>query len=1033
MLSNFFIDRPIFASVIAIIFVLAGLIAIPVLPVGEFPEIVPPTIVVNSTYTGASAEVVEEAVTLPLEEVMNGVEGMVYMSSTSSNDGTSNITVTFEEGYDLNIANIDVDKRVTAATSKLPDEVTAQGVNVTKQAVDLTIVVNLISPHGTFDSLFMSNYADIHIYERLKRIPGVGKVAVWGQRLYAMRIWLDPQKLANLGLTAGDVSDAVTEQNQQVAAGAIGEPPTPSDQKFQLMLTAQGRLETPEEFENIILGTGDDNAIIRLKDVARVELGAQDYTFTSHLDGGQSVGLAISQLPGANALELATGVRALMAELSKDFPQGLEYRVLYDTTEFDREAIRDVIITLCEAIGLVVIVVVVFLPNLRAALIPLITIPVCLVGTFGMMLALGFSINLLTLFGLVLAVGLVVDDAIVVVENVSRHIEKGETDPKVAARRAMAEVTGPIVATSLVLMAVFIPVALLPGLSGKLYQQFALTIAAAVAISTINALTLSPALCSLLLGSAKPKAKLIQRFDAGFAWFSKRYEAGVSKLIRFWKLVMIGFVALLAATVLMFTIVPTGFIPDEDQGYFIVSLQTPEGTALGQTQKVVNEGYEILHRMPGIEGVITFAGFSSLTNTSAPNIGNLFVVLKPWSDRSDGNEDVESLITRAQAQFDGIPGGVFQTFNPPPIFGLSPTGGFQFELEDTTGGSISDLEDAATALIAAGNAQPELQDLFSQYSASTPQLRIELDREKAMLEGVAISDVYDALQTFLGGAYVNDFNIFGRVYEVYLQADTDARQTEENIGQLYVRNESGDMVPLSALVTLYPEVGTRTIYHYNLFRAMDISGSPASGYSSSEAIAAMERVAEQTLPRGYTYEWTGNAYQELQAGNVAPLIFALAVVFAFLFMAAQYESWVMPLMVLLAVPLAIFGALVAQYVRGFDNDLYAQIGLVMLIGLASKGAILIIEFARRRREEGLTIEESAMEAARIRLRPLLMTAFAFIIGVLPLVLASGAGAAARQSLGTAVFGGMIFATVLSLMLVPVLYVVIERLRERKSR
>ncbi|MEP3277480.1 MAG: multidrug efflux RND transporter permease subunit [Stappiaceae bacterium] len=1033
MLSRFFISRPVFASVIAIVIVIAGLISIPLLPVGEFPEVVPPTVVVSATYTGGSAEVVEQAVTIPLEEQINGVQGMTYMSSTSSNDGTSNITVTFEEGYDLDVAAMDTQNRVSTAMAQLPDAVIAQGVKVTKESVDLTLGVNLISPDGQFDELFISNYADIHITDRLKRIPGVGSVMVWGERVYAMRIWLDPEKLASLNLTAADVFNAITEQNQQVAAGAIGAPPTAKSQKFQLTLTAGGRLKSKEEFENVIIGTGADNAVITVQDVARVELGAEDYSFSSTLDGSPTVGLGIMQLPGANALQLASQVRETMARLSQDFPKGLEYTVIYDTTNFDREAIRDVLFTLVEAILLVVFVIVIFLPNLRAALIPVITIPVCLIGTFALMLALGFSINLLTLFGLVLAVGLVVDDAIVVVENVSRHIENGETDPKQAARLAMDEVTGPIVATSLVLMAVFIPVALMPGLTGKLYQQFALTIAAAVAISALNALTLSPALCGLLLGGARPKAKFIQRFDDGFAWFSQRYEAVVGWFIRVWQPVALGFVALLAGTVYMFSIVPTGFIPDEDQGYFIISLETPEGTALGQTQKVIDEAYAILHALPGVKGVITFTGFNFLTSTSAPNLGNLFAILEPWDQRSGKDEGVAALMAKAQAQFDELPGGVLASFNPPPIFGLSPTGGFQFELQDTTGGSLADLQQVTQDLVSAGNAQQDLAGLFSPFSASTPQRHIELNRVKALTEGVAVGDVFDALQTFLGGIYVNDFNIFGRVYKVYLQADIDARQAEEDIGRLYVRNASGAMVPLSTLVSVQPRIGARTINHYNLFRSTSINGAPGEGYSSSQAITSLTSLATQSLPQGYSFEWTGNAYQELKAGNVAPVLFALAIVFAFLFLAAQYESFVMPFMVLLAVPLALFGALTAQWMRGYDNNIYCQIGLVMLIGLASKGAILIVEFARRRRDEGLSVEEAAMEAARIRIRPLLMTAFAFILGVVPLVIASGAGSAARRSLGTAVFGGMIVATVLSLVLVPVLYVLIERLRERVSR
>lgn len=1033
MLSRFFISRPVFASVIAIVMVVAGLISIPLLPVGEFPEVVPPTVVVSATYTGGSAEVVEESVTIPLEEQINGVQGMVYMSSTSSNDGTSNITITFEEGYDLSIAAVDTQNRVSVAMAQLPDEVIATGVTVTKESVDLTMGVNLISPSGQFDELFISNYADIHITDRLKRIPGVGTVMVWGERVYAMRIWLDPKKLASLGLTTSDVYDAITVQNQQVAAGSLGAPPSADSQKFQLTLTAKGRLTSKSEFEDIVLGVGDNNAVIRLKDVARVELGAEDYSFSSTLNGGPTVGLGIMQLPGANALQLASRVREIMAELSQEFPEGLEYTVIYDTTNFDRQAIRDVLFTLGLAVLLVIFVIVIFLPNLRAALIPVITIPVCLIGTFALMLALGFSINLLTLFGLVLAVGLVVDDAIVVVENVSRHIENGETDAREATRLAMDEVTGPIVATSLVLMAVFVPIALMPGLTGKLYQQFALTIASAVAISAINALTLSPALCGLLLGGARPKPKIIQRFDAGFAWFSMRYEAMVGFFIRRWQPVALGFAGLLVGTAYMFTIVPTGFIPNEDQGYFIVSLETPESTALVQTQKVVDEAYEILHKLPGVKGVITFTGFSFLTNTSAPNQGNLFAVLEPWDKRKGSAGDVAAIMAKAQAQFNEVTGGVIATFNPPPIFGLSPTGGFQFELQDTTGGSLQDLEQVTQELVAAGNARPDVAGLLSPFSASTPQLQIELDRTKAMTEGVSIGDVFDTLQSFLGGIYVNDFNRYGRVYKVLLQAEVDARQAEEDIGGLYVRNDDGGMVPLSTLVNIRPTIGARTINHYNLFRSASVNGAAGAGYSSSQAIDAMSNLANETLPRGYSFEWTGNAYQEIKTGNAAPILFALAVLFAFLFMAAQYESFIMPLMVLLAVPLAIFGALVAQWLRGYDNNIYCQIGLVMLIGLASKGAILIVEFARRRRAEGLTIEDSAMEAARIRIRPLLMTAFAFILGVVPLVIASGAGSAARRSLGTTVFGGMIVATVLSLVLVPVLFVIIERLREHMSK
>ncbi len=1032
MFSNFFIQRPIFASVIAIIFVLAGAVSIPALPIGEFPQIAPPTVQVSSTYTGGSAEVVEKSVTSVLEEQINGVEGMTYMSSTSSDDGTSNIIVTFEVGYDLDIAAVDVQNRVSIAQAQLPDEVQRQGISVTKQSNDLTLAIQLLSPDDRYDQIFVSNYATIHILDALKRVPGVGEITVWGQRTYAMRIWLDPNKLASMGLTANDVLSAVQEQNQEVAAGSLGQPPAPKGQKFQYTLTTLGRLTTPEEFGDIIVRTGDDGAVVRLKDVARVELGSQAYNNFADLNGQPNVGIGVFQLAGANSLDISNGIREKMKELGERFPSGLEYVVIYDTTLFVRESIREVIYTLLEAIGLVFLVIIVFLQSFRATLIPAITIPVCLVGTFALMNVLGFSINTLTLFGLVLAVGLVVDDAIVVVENVSRHMEEGDMNRLEAARNAMAQVTGPIVATTLVLMAVFVPVAFIPGVTGELYQQFALTIACAVGISALNALTLSPALCAVFLRPVgkRSKNRFSQAFDKGFEWFTQFYERAVGVMARLWYIVALGFVALLGATYWMFQVVPTGFIPDEDQGYFIVSLQAPEGTAIDRTQEISNKVAEILHNAPGVANVITFTGFSIVANTTAPNVASIIPVLAPWGDRTTFETSAAGIIKKVQAEFNEIPEAIVIAFNPPSIRGLSATGGFELEIQDYTSGSLQRLSAITDEMVARGNERPDLSHLFTTFAANTPQLFIDLDRTKALSQGVSINDIFTALEVFLGAYYVNDFNAFGRVFEVYLQADTDYRAVEEDIGRIYVSNDQGGMVPLSALVTLEPRIGARTINHYNLFRSADIEGGAGEGFSSSQAIQAMEELAAEILPSDMGYEWTGNAYQELKAGNVAPLVFALALVFVFLFLAAQYESWIMPFMVLLAVPLAMFGALGAQHIRGLENDIYCQIGLVMLIGLASKNAILIIEFARRRREEGLSIEMAAMEAARVRLRPILMTAFAFIFGVMPLVFAAGAGSNARHSLGTAVFGGMIAATFLSLILVPVLYVVIERLREK---
>ncbi len=1034
MLSDFFIKRPIFATVLAIAIVLVGAVSLPFLPIGQYPPIAPPTVAVTATFTGANASVVEASVTTPLEEQINGVEGMVYMSSVSADDGTVTITVTFETGYDLDIAAVDVQNRVEIAVSQLPAEVVQAGISVTKQSSDLTIVPNLYSPDGRYDSQFISNYINIHVLDVLKRIPGIGEVMIFGERKFAMRIWLDPERMASLGVTTEDVTKAISEQNQVVAAGSLGQPPAPDGQVFQFALTTMGRLESVEQFAAIIVRAKPDGKIVRISDIGRVELGAELYDETANVNGKPALPIGLLQLSDANSIQLADKVVAEMDRLEKRFPEGLKYEIIYDTTRFVRASIKEVLTTLAIAISLVVFVIFLFLHSIRTTLIPVITIPVCLIGTLAALLALGFSINTLTLFGMVLAVGLVVDDAIVVVENVARHMESGTVDARLAAADAMKQVTAPIIATSMVLMAVFVPVAFTPGITGKLYEQFALTIACAVAISAFNSLTLSPALCGVFLRAGnKKKGSLSRRFDAGFTRLNSGYEKLVGLLLQRWFLIVALFVLALVVTAYLFKTVPTGFVPPEDQGYFIVLVQTPEGTSLQRTQEVVDRVEKLLMDTPGTEHVVTFAGFSILNSNSAPNVGSLFPVLKPWSERRSADEQLLAhILPTVNAKFAEIPDAKVVAVNPPAIPGLSATGGFKFELQDYSGGSLTDLEAVAKELIEVASKRPEIGGAFTTFSAQTPTYRIDIDRTKALSEGVSLNQVFNALQTYLGAYYVNDFNKFGRIYRVYVQAEGDARATVEDVSKIHVRNAAGGMVPLSGLVTLHAEVGARNITHYNLYRSAPINGEPAPGFSSSQAIQAMEEVAAKVLPDTMGFEWTGDAYQEIKAGNMLPYIFALALAFVFLCLAAQFESWSMPFMVILAVPLAMLGALGAQALRGLENDIYCQIGLIMLIGLASKNAILIIEFARRRREEGLSIEMAAMEAARIRLRPILMTAFAFIFGVAPLVFSTGAGAAARHSLGTAVFGGMFAATLLSLFVVPVFYVLIERFRAARG-
>jgi hydrophobe/amphiphile efflux-1 (HAE1) family protein len=1031
---NFFIHRPIFASAIAVIMVLAGAICYFLLPVSQLPDVTPPQVVVSSIYPGASAQVVADTVTTPLEQQINGVEGMTYMSSASSNDGSSTITITFDVGYPLSIAAVDVQNRVSEAASSLPPIVNQAGITIRKQNPNFVLIVNLTSPDHSVDPVTLSNYAYLQIVDPLKRLAGVGDVQIFGERRYSMRLWLDPDRLSQLGITAVDVQNAVAEQNIQVAAGKIGQSPAPPGTPFEMQVNATGRLSSPEEFGNIVLRANPSTgAIVRLRDVARIELGALQYSSTAFFGKDPSVVLAVFQMPGSNALQLQERVLTKMQELSKRFPKGIAYAMHYDTTRFVSAAMHDVVFTLLEALILVVLVVYVFLQSWRTTIIPTIAIPVSLIGTLVIMEALGFSLNMLSLLGMVLAIGLVVDDAIVVVENVERQLENG-LKPMDAALKAMSEVTGPIIATTGVLMAVFIPVAFIPGVSGRLYNQFALTVAISVGLSAFNSLTLSPALAAAFLRHRPPTTFFFFRwFNSGFERLSHGYSNLVHFLIRIRWVMLMLFAGILAATFFVAQRVPSTFLPVEDQGYFFVVVQLPDGASLERTDAVAQQVRDILQGTPGVDIVGSISGLNFLTNAAQSNSAVEFAILKPWNERPP-EQSASNLVAAVRGKLLMIPDAFALSFDPPSIPGLGTTGGFEFQVEDLTGRGSQALNDATQALIAEARKQPELdaQQLFTSFSTSTPQFKYDLDRSKAKLLGLNLPDVFNTLQIYLGSLYVNDFNLFGRTFRVTLQADKASRSNASDLSKLYVRNDQGGMVPLSTLGTLKPIVGPETVPHYNNYASALVNGGPAPGFSTGQAIAAMERAAATALPRDFTYEWTGITFQELKAGSIAIMVFALASVFVFLILAAQYESWSMPFMVLLAVPLALFGALLAVWVRHMQIDVYSQIGFVMLIGLSAKNAILIVEFAKRRRLEGLSIVEAAMEAGRLRLRPILMTAFAFILGVVPLMIATGAGAASRQSIGTTVFGGMLAATLLTLLFVPVFYATIEKWREGRD-
>ncbi len=1033
MFSKFFIQRPIFSSVISIIIVIAGVVTLGALPIEQFPQITPPTVQVSAAYPGANAEVVAETVAAPIEQQVNGVENMIYMSSTSANDGSYNLTVSFEVGSDLDLAQILVQNRVALAEANLPEEVTRQGVSTKKKSSNIILIASLTSDNPQHDEIFLSNYATLNIRDILSRIPGVGEVFIFPPSDYSMRIWLDPSSLKARGLTTGDVLSAIREQNVQVAAGQIGQPPVPSGQSFQYTVNVLGRLGDIQQFEDIVIRYAEEGGTIYLKDIARVELGGKSYDVNSSLNGSPSAAVAVYQLPGANALEVATQVRATMEELSSRFPGGMTYQVPYDTTIFVQKSIEEVYITLFQAAGLVFLVLFLFLQDWRATLIPAVTIPVSLIGTFAVMGVLGFSLNMLTLFGLVLAIGIVVDDAIVVVEATTAHIERGMKSRE-AAIQAMKEVSGPVVATTLVLLAVFVPAAFLPGITGEMYRQFAVTIAVATVFSSINALTMSPALSALLLRPPKQEKNAFFRgFDKVFARAENGYSAMIQKLVRVTALVMLLFVGLFALTGWQFGKLPTAFLPVEDQGYVIAAVQLPNAASLERTNAVLKRIDGILDGMPGVANWVTIGGYSAIDGTNASNAATVFITMTPWEERQDPSLSQQAILGRLQGAFRQIQEAIAYAFPPPAIPGLGVAGGFQMQLQDRGGVGLQELQRMTQEILVDGNAQSGLSNLNSTFRADVPQLFAEVDRVKAKSLQIPLSDVFGALQTYLGSSYVNDFNKFGRTWQVKVQADHRFRIEAEDIRRLEVRNAGGDMVPLGTLVRVDEILGPQTVLRYNLYPSSAITGEAAAGYSSGQALDLMEQLAETKLPNSMGFEWTGISFQEKRVGSESILVFALAILLVFLVLAAQYESWAMPAAVILVVPLALLGTIAALLARQFDNNVYTQIGIVLLIGLASKNAILIVEFAKAEHEAGKSITEAAVSAARLRFRPILMTAISSIAGFMPLVVAAGAGAASRQAIGTAVVGGMLAATIMSLCFTPAFYVVMQRLSELGSR
>ncbi|MDJ0647295.1 MAG: efflux RND transporter permease subunit [Xenococcaceae cyanobacterium MO_188.B19] len=1038
-IADTFIRKPILTAVCAIIVVLVGAISIPMLPISQLPQIAPIQVEVTANYIGADAETAESNVTNILEREVNGVEDMRYISSNTSNNGITNITVSFPVNSDRNISQVNVQNRVAQAEPQLPGSVQQTGVTVQKSSPDLLLGIAFFAENGEYDDLFVSNYLDLYVLDQIKRINGVGRAVIFGERRYAMRIWLNPDALAARNLTAQSVVDALEEQNVQVGAGKIGQQPSPQDQNFEFTLRAVGRLETAEEFENMVISVGERGNLIKLRDVGRAELGAESYDTIARYNGSPAIGLGIFQLPGSNALEVARQVKDAIAELSQQFPPGMSYEVALDATAFVEVSLQEVVKTLVQAVLLVVLIIFIFLQDWRTTLIPAIAIPVSLIGAFAFLNVFGFQINTLTLFAMVLATGLVVDDGIVVVEAIATKVERG-MKPRLAAIDTMNELSGAVIATSLVLAAVFIPVSFFPGTTGVIFQQFALTIVFAIALSTFNALTFSPTMSGLLLRQKEKKGGILDwffdKFNRVFNWITNTYAKTISfltkKAIR--PFVLAGFTALVLFTYFLYNLVPTGFVPEEDQGYFFTVVQAPDGVSLNYTDKIMEQIGEKMSKVEEIDGYFTLSGFGFEGNGS--NRGFVFSKLKPWSERRGEAKSVYSILGRLNGSFQNIKGARAFAVNAPPVRGLSTFGGFEFQLQDRRGLPISALIENANKIIAAANQRPEIAAAFTQFAANTPQIEIEVNRERAKALNIDIDDIFNTLQSYLGSQYVNDFVLGQRQYRVYIQAEGEFRSHPQDIKQLYVRSNNGELVSLGNLVKLTEFTGPQTITHYNLFRAIKIQGNPAPGYSTGQAIQAMEEIAAEVLSPAFGYEWTGTALEEKNSGGQSAIIFAIGLLMAFLVLAAQYESFIDPIIIMLTVPLAILGAIIAIWGRAnifqagsiwplINNDVYCQVGLVMLIGLASKNAILIVEYANQLREQGLNIVRAAIKAGQERFRPILMTAISSLVGFLPLVTASGAGAASRWSLGTAVFGGMLFATVLSLFLVPSLYITVK--------
>ncbi|MBD8613794.1 efflux RND transporter permease subunit [Pseudomonas putida] len=1042
--SQFFIKRSIFAAVLSLIILIAGAISLFQLPISEYPEVVPPTVVVRASFPGANPKVIGETVAAPLEQAITGVENMLYMSSQSTADGKLTLTLTFALGTDLDNAQVQVQNRVTRTQPKLPEEVTRIGITVDKASPDLTMVVHLTSPDQRYDMLYLSNYATLNIKDELARLNGIGDVQLFGMGDYSLRVWLDPNKTASRNLTATDVVTAIREQNRQVAAGQLGAPPAPNASSFQLSVNTQGRLVTEEEFENIVVRAADDGEITRLKDIARVELGSSQYALRSLLNNQPAVALPIFQRPGSNAIDVSNQVRAKMAELKQSFPEGMDYSIVYDPTIFVRGSIEAVVHTLFEALILVVLVVILFLQTWRASIIPLVAVPVSLIGTFAVMHMFGFSLNALSLFGLVLAIGIVVDDAIVVVENVERNIELG-LEPVAATERAMREVTGPIIATALVLCAVFVPAAFISGLTGQFYKQFALTIAISTVISAFNSLTLSPALAAVLLkGHDAPKDRfsrfldrllggwLFRPFNRFFEKASHGYVGTVARVIRSSGIAMLLYAGFMVLTWVGFANTPTGFVPSQDKQYLVAFAQLPDAASLDRTEDVIKRMSDIALKQPGVENAIAFPGLSINGFTNSPNNGIVFVALKDFDQRKDASLSANAIAAELNGKFAGIQDAYMAIFPPPPVMGLGTIGGFRLQIEDRGNLGYDELYKQTQNIIAKSRSVPELAGLFTSYTVNVPQVDAAIDREKAKTHGVAINDIFDTLQVYLGSLYANDFNRFGRTYQVNVQAEQQFRLEAEQIGQLKVRNDRGEMIPLATFIKVSDTAGPDRVMHYNGFVTAEINGAAAPGYSSGQAQAAVEKLLKEELPNGMAYEWTELTYQQILAGNTALFVFPLCVLLAFLVLAAQYESWSLPLAVILIVPMTLLSAIAGVMIAGSDNNIFTQIGLIVLVGLACKNAILIVEFAKDKQEEGLDPLAAVLEACRLRLRPILMTSFAFIMGVVPLVLSSGAGAEMRHAMGVAVFSGMLGVTFFGLLLTPVFFVLIRRHVERRQ-